>query len=635
MPQSKAISFGVRPRALRGRTHYRVFLGCSLLLFAASVSHHPKTLIAPLEVARMAAPAAPKLDPVAFSDVITPEDCAAYLAAQDAQKKGDWQEANALLMQVKAPVLEPSLLAQRFLDGRARPTERALNAWLSEYPTHPKYDAVLARAAKLYPESFAALIEAPAEGKANRARNAALPANETTHRYGGAHTYAALSATDRSHVSALTEKAEARMEAGQNLPAIGNDLSPLGQYFARWEQANLLFAYGQMEEALRMAAAPADRTTETAPHLHWVAGMAAWETRNYTAALHHFGSMARQYDKLTSADAAASAFWAARAAQALGERDNAVLWLRLAARQDNAFYAHLARNALGQNAQKDTALNAHTQLFSRHQADRAWLEAQPGAKRALAWHALNQDKMAQWELAEAYETASPNDRALLAHLAGALNFTDLQLAMAQSLPKNLAVAASYPIPAWSPKSGFELDRALLLGIARQESGFNPAATSPAGASGLMQLMPQTANAMAAMQPFASNGRAGGPVSLRDPVTNLSLGQRYLQYLAAKPYVENNLILLLAAYNAGPKAAITWADRAAEARDPLAFMERISYSETRTYVQKVLANSWTYHTLLGTPSDSLQALAHGQWPLLKAGTPWRMAERAGDNARKVN
>lgn len=634
MPQSQAIHFNVRPRALRGRTHRRVLFGCTLLLIAASVSHHPRSHLGPQIAARSAEPALPKLDPIAFADVVSPEDAAAYSAAAAAQKQGNWQEANALMEQVKTPVLEPTLLAQRFLDARAKPSERAISAWLSDYPTHPKYDAVLQRAAKLYPDAFAGLLSAPTDDEAAPRAHGGLMASEPTLRYGGSHTYSALPAGERGSVQSLVDQSDARMQSGQPLPAPAG-LSVQGQDMVRWEQANMLFAYGNMPAALKSAGPAADRSNATTPAMHWVAGMAAWETHNFPAALHHFGAMARQHARLPAADTAAAAFWAARSAEVTGKRDDAVLWLRLAAMQRDAFYAQLARTALGQQPAGASLLMAHTRLFSHGQADRNWLEAQPGAKRALVWHSMGNDKLAQWELAEAFTTSGPTDRALLAHLAGALNYTDLQLSMAQSLPKDLAVAASYPIPSWAPKSGFELDQALLLGIARQESGFNPSATSPAGASGLMQLMPQTAHSMAAMQPYAANGRAGGAVALRDPVTNLSLGQRYLQYLAAKPYVENNLILLLAAYNAGPKAAITWSDRAAAASDPLAFLERLSYSETRSYVQKVLANSWTYNALLGTEPQSLGALAHGQWPLLKQVAPWKLAARSDVTTRKVN
>ncbi len=639
MQQTLAISQRVRPRALRGRLHLRAFVGCSLLVMAA-LAVHPAHSPSPRPAILAAAPSAPASRAVAFDAVLDSADIVAYRAALSAQKKGEWAEANALLLQVHSPVLQPTLLAQRFLDGRVRPTEKALKAWLDQYATHPKYTAVLARAAQLYPEQFAALEEASAMDDAPlpRARGG-LMASESTLRYGGSHSYAMLPSAERDTISRLIDEAQARLENGKPTAdavlAGSRSLSPLGQEVARWELANLQFAYGNMNEAWRLASPAAERRTATLPAMHWVAGMAAWELGRYTDAHHHFDAMARRRQQLPAGDMAAAAFWAARAAHQLGKKEETLAWLRVSAAGQNAFYAQLARHVLGKPAPGGSPLLVHTKLLAQSKADREWLEAQPGAKRALAWHVLGEEKLAQWELAEAFAAAGPTDKAILAHLAGALDFTDLQLAMAQELPKELATAASYPIPSWTPKPGFELEQALLLGIARQESGFNPAATSNAGASGLMQLMPQTARYVAALAPYAANARARTEVALRDPVTNLSLGQRYLQYLAAKPYVENNLILLLAAYNAGPKAAIQWSNRQQDAADPLAFIERISYSQTRAYVQYVLANSWAYHDLLGTEAASLTALSRGQWPQLTQTKPWRLAQRTDTAPARVN
>lgn len=105
-----------------------------------------------------------------------------------------------------------------------------------------------------------------------------------------------------------------------------------------------------------------------------------------------------------------------------------------------------------------------------------------------------------------------------------------------------------------------LPRGLVEAVARVESGLNPRAVSPAGALGLMQLMPATARALGANDPF-------------DPAQNVEAGARYLRHLLDR--FGGNLRLALAAYNAGPGA-----------------VERYGgvppYSETRTYVEKVLA-----------------------------------------------
>ncbi|QGP90717.1 Membrane-bound lytic murein transglycosylase F [Neomoorella glycerini] len=111
------------------------------------------------------------------------------------------------------------------------------------------------------------------------------------------------------------------------------------------------------------------------------------------------------------------------------------------------------------------------------------------------------------------------------------------------------VAARYNLPA-----------ALLQGVVEAESGFNPRAVSPAGATGLMQLMPATARALGVTDPF-------------DPEANLDGGARYLRQLLDS--FQGDLVLALAAYNAGPGAVKRYGGIP-------------PYRETQAYIQKVLA-----------------------------------------------
>lgn len=133
---------------------------------------------------------------------------------------------------------------------------------------------------------------------------------------------------------------------------------------------------------------------------------------------------------------------------------------------------------------------------------------------------------------------------------------------------------------------------LLFAIARQESAFTPDAKSPAGALGLMQLLPSTAK-----QTARRNGLTFSIYDLLQPKTNIALGSRYLNQLLGE--FNGNRILATAAYNAGPSRVKKWLSKDSETPRPYdIWIETIPYYETRGYVQNVLAYSVIYGYRLG-------------------------------------
>lgn len=130
-----------------------------------------------------------------------------------------------------------------------------------------------------------------------------------------------------------------------------------------------------------------------------------------------------------------------------------------------------------------------------------------------------------------------------------------------------------------------VDPYFVYAVMRQESTFNPGIISPAGAIGLMQIMPATGKTIARelKVPFA-------PDSLFSPPVNIKFGAYYLSRLLDQ--FNENEILALASYNAGPTNAMGWYLRNKE-KDLDLFVEDIDFSETRNYVKKVLGNYWFY------------------------------------------
>ena len=136
-----------------------------------------------------------------------------------------------------------------------------------------------------------------------------------------------------------------------------------------------------------------------------------------------------------------------------------------------------------------------------------------------------------------------------------------------------------------------LDPYLLAGLIRQESAFVPDIVSPAGATGLTQVMPATGRQLA----DAVGLRGFTTEMLRTPELNVHLGTRFLSDLLRR--YDGDIPLVLSAYNAGPSRANRWR-RLPEAEDPHRFTERIPFAETRGYVKSVTRNRALYRWLYG-------------------------------------
>ena len=167
----------------------------------------------------------------------------------------------------------------------------------------------------------------------------------------------------------------------------------------------------------------------------------------------------------------------------------------------------------------------------------------------------------------------------------------------------------YPRPDWQPEDDWQLDKALVYAFVRQESCFNHRAESAVGALGLMQIMPATAKEVANNLQCEYKTR-----KLKNPEYNLRLGQAYLKKLLDLPQIQNNLIKLAVAYNAGPGNLNRWEKKMDYQDDPLLFLETIPSKETRTFVERILVNYWVYLNLTGMSITSLDEIVANRWPM---------------------
>ena len=290
---------------------------------------------------------------------------------------------------------------------------------------------------------------------------------------------------------------------------------------------------------------------------------------------------------------------------ACGRFDKVQTHLRAAARNPEAFYGLIASRLLG------IAVPANAIASKLTVEEWARLAVHPDVRRAAALAKIGEyglaDEMLRWQA----KIGSDSDHKALLHLAGQLDLPATQIWLAHNSPSGEAVeiSARYPQPNWVPQGGWQIDKALLFAHTLQESRFRTDALSPAGARGLMQVMPTTADLI--------ERRLGAPIANRtafsSPAVNMAYGQAYLEQLRDAAGTGGLLPKVIAAYNAGPNAVARWNLASGVANDPLLYIESIPYAETRGYVTTVLRNYWIYQRQSGEKTVSLKALAQGAWP----------------------
>ena len=286
-------------------------------------------------------------------------------------------------------------------------------------------------------------------------------------------------------------------------------------------------------------------------------------------------------------------YWKARALKATGRAAEANDLLQPLA-SEFGFYGQLALEELG------AKIAAPATGYKPGAEDVRAMGRQAGLRRALALYrlGLRAEANGEWQWA----IRGFDDRQLLAaaELARrhevydrAINTADRTVGLHDF---ELRYLAPYRDVLKAHTAHLSLDEAWVYGLIRQESRFIPEARSVAGASGLMQLMPQTAR-WVAKRIGLKNWRWS---QVTEVGTNVGLGTYYLRHVLDA--LDGQPVLASAAYNAGPNRARAW--RPETAMEGAVFAETIPFTETRLYVKNVMANATYYaHTF----SQQLQSL----------------------------
>jgi len=337
----------------------------------------------------------------------------------------------------------------------------------------------------------------------------------------------------------------------------------------------------------------------------WKLGRALWEAGRWHDAE---AAWKRLYDLDTSSDyAPAALYWCARAAANSGEKQGAARKFALLESRFPYSYNAIIAPKVDSVVVEDTPLACPS-------LDDLWETGGPHCKKLAMLSAMRISDLALRELPLAMKELPEADGLpwwKAQHLlwqgkrmaAWRVQLTELGTYLRTAGPRPTAFTAlAYPLD-FDPDivrlaKQYNLDPYFVFGLICQESHFEEGIVSPAGATGLMQLMPKTAYTEA-----RSLGISFATKRLRDPDYNLRIGMAHLARLFSD--FNRDTVLILAAYNAGPSAAQSWvAEYGKHERDE--FIEHIPYRETRMYVKRNIEHAAAYRRLYPDVVTNLQA-----------------------------
>lgn len=532
--------------------------------------------------------------------VLSDMDAALYEQIFALQSKEKIDTAMRVENQIADKLLMNEVLYQRYFSDTYRTRGKEVAAWMEKYYDMPGAN----RMAKL------------AKIKKTTVRNASVPniitgsesietaqsETWTAKQYGGA-TSKSIDKFKRAIRTGSTKVARQILEDKSFRGKLTE--SDYGRLAGRL--AYIYYTNGEMELAKKWGFTASDANSE---YGLWTMGLLYFKEDKYSESQKYF-SRILDLKQINNARKTEAAFWAGRAADYSGKIDMAKQYWRIAAAYPMSFYGALSATMLGHQPEYEF----FEQELSDTDIDE--LRSTKYGKMALALLQVGQKDRAE-EYLKYLITPRVSDRVLHAVNSVASHYGLPRVSIQSAsvikdrgileIDDNIIYSAQYPLPDWEPMGGWSIDRALLFAITKQESNFRTSAKSGAGANGVMQLMPGTAKRVA-----RANKVDISQIDMSNPEHNMFLGQQYIVDLLSHDRVENSIIKMLAAYNAGMGTMVKF-EKTFYTYDPLLYIESFPAYETRSYIKRVMSNLWLYRARLAQPLTSMQELAHGNWPL---------------------
>lgn len=383
------------------------------------------------------------------------------------------------------------------------------------------------------------------------------------------------------------DAAELILDRSTSVQRLGN---PAAWAAKRADLARILMRKDAAKTAYKVAASHHLDDLSDSGDLEFLSGFIALRKLNDPAlALPHFDRLAAATTPISQARAL---YWLGRVDEALGDKAKARKAYGKAAQHQTSYYGMLAAEKLG--------LTLDESLLSNAPPPGSWKRAAYAKssvlEAAVRLAAAGNEQLSARFMLHLGESLSDAELGSLAGLALDLGqYRSAVLISKAATERGLIFPAAYfPVPDMIPEK-LPVSRALALSIARRESEFDPEARSPAGALGVMQVLPSTAAKVARDQGIKySEAKLGS-----DPAYNATLGAAYLKELVDQ--FGPSVALVASGYNAGPGRPRGWVGAFGDPRlastDVVDWVEMIPFTETRTYVMRVVEGVVIYRAKL--------------------------------------
>ena len=521
------------------------------------------------------------------------------------KKSREWKKVDDLIKDLNNRILLGNVYAERFLHPTGwRSSYTDLKNWLDKYNDHPDATRITRIALKRKPSNFKS-PKKPTPGFLNGygtfKENVLKPRFPIDN-----HKYKRFSySTSIKFRRAINKRKTLYAENLLNSQKVKKYLTKNELSQLRSELSHALFIFEEDYKSIRQARLSLSLSEKPNPLALWAGGLASWRTKDIKLSKYFFNKLSEIQGP--EGIIAGGGYWSSRISFMLGNAKEANYFLKKAATKERTFYGSLAMASLGYKYKPNFDLPSYDHNF----IDK--ILKHKGGVRALALIEVDEFYKAAREFRKIIPKFDVKDYPQLLSFTSKNNMPGLTFRLAAILRNDhnkILLGGLYPVPTWNMDTSDLKDKALLYAIARQESGFNPRAKSSSKAMGILQIIPSTAAFVMKNREYRL--RRSKNHLLYNPPHNILIGSKYIKFLFSLPIVNNDLMWMLASYNAGPGNFEKWTKhRNYKYKDTLLMLESLPARETRNYIKLVLTNLWVYKTRFNQDNTALLSLASGK------------------------